>query len=67
MDGGTLTEFLYQFKGKLNEELIAYVLGEILKGLEIIHRNHHLHRDLKSDNILLDRRGGVTINHYILD
>lgn len=62
MNGGTLTEFIYQFKNSYNEETMAYVLREILEGLNAIHNNHHIHRDLKSDNILIDRNGGVFFN-----
>ena len=62
MNGGTLTEFIYQFKNQYSEETMAYILKEILEGLASIHNNHHIHRDLKSDNILIDRLGGVPHN-----
>lgn len=37
MNGGTLTEFIYQFKDDYSEPMIAYVLGEILLGIAQIH------------------------------
>jgi serine/threonine protein kinase len=59
MDGGTLTEFIYQFKDHYTESLIAYVLEQVLLGLAHLHGLNHIHRDMKSDNILLDRQGQV--------
>lgn len=46
MDGGTLFEALSRHKFK--EPSIAYVVREILKGLEYIHAQGIIHRDLKS-------------------
>lgn len=33
----------------------------MLKGLEAIHKRRQLHRDLKSDNILVNKDGNVKI------
>ena len=41
------------------EQCIAYVCKQILRGLAFMHRNHRLHRDIKSDNILVDFDGYV--------
>jgi serine/threonine protein kinase len=35
------------------ERCVAYVCREVLKALDYMHRNHRLHRDIKSDNILV--------------
>ena len=35
------------------ESCIAYVCREILKGLQLMHSQHRLHRDIKSDNVLV--------------
>lgn len=35
------------------ERCVAYVCREVLKGLAYMHRNFRLHRDIKSDNILV--------------
>lgn len=47
-----------------DEEAIAYVLREALKGLENLHSNHRLHRDIKSDNILFDTKGNVKLADF---
>ena len=45
----------------LPENIINYVLVEILKALEYLHKKHRVHRDIKSDNILINARGDVKL------
>lgn len=63
MDGGPLTEVL----GKgvdYSEANIAYVCRNMLHGIAYLHRHHRLHRDVKSDNILVDTSGNVKIGAH---
>ncbi|KAN0035577.1 hypothetical protein ACTA71_004857 [Dictyostelium dimigraforme] len=65
MGGGCLTEILEQFNSvKLVEAQIAYVCAETLKGLAYIHSQHRIHRDIKSDNILLGSDGSVKLADF---
>lgn len=43
---------------------MAYVMREIIKGLAVLHQNQQIHRDLKSDNILLSENGDVRIADF---
>jgi len=65
MDGGCLTDVLEQFdKVRLDEPQIAHVCLTTLRALRYIHRSHRIHRDVKSDNILLNSRGEVKIADF---
>lgn len=60
MSGGCLTEVLEQFDYvQMNEAQMAYVCAQTLKALMYIHSLHRIHRDIKSDNILLGEDGSV--------
>jgi hypothetical protein len=65
MDGGCLTDVLEQFdRVRLDESQIAHVCLMTLRALRYIHRSHRIHRDIKSDNILLNSRGEVKIADF---
>jgi len=65
MDGGCLTDVLEQFDAvKLNENQIAYVCLQTLRALSYIHANHRIHRDIKSDNVLLNTRGEIKLADF---
>jgi len=65
MGGGNLTEILELHKHlKLTEGHIAFVMLESLKAIEYIHSLHRIHRDIKSDNILLDGNGAVKLADF---
>jgi len=65
MDGGCLTEILDQFEQmQLSEAQIAYVCACTLRALSYIHSFHRIHRDIKSDNLLLGTNGDVKLADF---
>ena len=63
LNGGPLTELLGPGVDWM-ESHIAFVCREILQALAFLHANHRLHRDIKSDNILVDMEGTVKIADF---
>eukprot|EP00792_Barthelona_sp_PAP020_P010196 TRINITY_DN3490_c0_g1_i1.p1 TRINITY_DN3490_c0_g1~~TRINITY_DN3490_c0_g1_i1.p1 ORF type:complete len:397 (+),score=102.18 TRINITY_DN3490_c0_g1_i1:50-1240(+) len=48
----------------LSENIIAIILKDILKGLEIIHNDNKIHRDIKAANILLHGDGSIKLADF---
>ncbi|GAM27444.1 hypothetical protein SAMD00019534_106200 [Acytostelium subglobosum LB1] len=65
MGGGCLTEVLDQHRDvQLTEPQIAFVCHEVLKGLAYIHKFNRIHRDIKSDNILIGVDGQIKLADF---
>ncbi|XP_068856108.1 serine/threonine-protein kinase PAK 3-like [Aphelocoma coerulescens] len=62
MDGGTLTDAIYEMY--ISEDEMAAVSRECLQGLDFLHSNHVIHRDVKSSNILLRTDGSVKLADF---
>ena len=63
MSGGKLTDLLDNGV-KFTEEQIAYVCLNIIEGLAYLHSMGRIHRDIKSDNILLGKSGDVKLGDF---
>ena len=57
MDSGDLSTFIEKNFQAIPEKVIAFILKNILEALNSLHTAKQLHRDLKSDNILLSSAG----------
>ena len=70
MEGGSLTDIIENCQANstshspLTEPQIAYIVRETCQGLKFLHDKHIIHRDIKSDNVLLDTQGRVKITDF---
>ncbi|KAJ3809544.1 kinase-like domain-containing protein [Lentinula aff. lateritia] len=62
MEGGALTDIIEN--NTLEEDQISSICFETCKGLTHLHSQHIIHRDIKSDNVLLDSFGRVKITDF---
>jgi len=63
VDGVDLSKVL-EHEGRLPWRIAATIALEIARGLEAIHNEGTLHRDLKPQNLLIGRRGEVKIADF---
>lgn len=61
-DGGNLVDIIPV--ATMKESEIAYITREVLKALEYLHSHNRMHRDLTSDDILLNFSGDVLLADF---
>ena len=62
MEGGSLTDVIDACK--MTEPQVACITLQSLRGLEHLHQQNIIHRDIKSDNVLMDSQGRVKITDF---
>ena len=47
-----------------SENCVKYILYQVLLGLDFLHSKSIIHRDIKSDNILVSSKGAVKLSDF---
>ncbi|CAL8096465.1 unnamed protein product [Orchesella dallaii] len=61
---GSIQSLLLKLKEQerfLKEDIIAYILREVLQGIKILHEQNIIHRDIKASNILVCKDGEIKL------
>lgn len=54
---GSVLGLLEVMERGLSQEEISAIMYSTLQGIEYLHQNKKIHRDIKAGNILLDHKG----------
>lgn len=61
--GGSCADLL-RYYGSLDEQVTAYIIRSVLKGLRYLHEERKVHRDIKLGNILITDDGKVKLGDF---
>lgn len=64
LNGGAITPFLEEQAHKLSENICKYIAYRVMLGLKFLHDQGIMHRDIKSDNILVTMDGEVKLADF---
>lgn len=62
IEGGSLRNFLERYPHGVDEDVIAYILEQVILGVNAIHCKGIVHRDIKADNVLFGIDGRVVVS-----
>ena len=54
MSGGSVYDYLHKHKGVFKLPFLLKVAIDVSKGMNYLHQNNIIHRDLKAANLLMD-------------
>lgn len=63
LPGGDLMTMLIKYD-TFSEDVTRFYIGEIALAIEAVHKLGFIHRDIKPDNILIDRTGHVKLSDF---
>ncbi|XP_039140168.1 serine/threonine-protein kinase STY46-like [Dioscorea cayenensis subsp. rotundata] len=64
MSGGSIYDFLHKQKGVFKLPALLKVAVDVSKGMNYLHQNNIIHRDLKAANLLMDENEVVKVADF---
>ncbi|KAI5353636.1 hypothetical protein L3X38_006530 [Prunus dulcis] len=64
LSGGSMYDFVHKQTGALSLQFLLRVAIDVSRGMNYLHQNNIIHRDLKAANLLMDDNGVVKVADF---
>ncbi|XP_030854470.1 serine/threonine-protein kinase MRCK alpha isoform X2 [Strongylocentrotus purpuratus] len=62
--GGDLLTLISKFDDRLPEDMARFYVAEMVLAIDSVHMLRYVHRDIKPDNVLLDKHGHIRLADF---
>ncbi|GJP75095.1 hypothetical protein CLOP_g5586 [Closterium sp. NIES-67] len=64
MVGGSVYDYIHKQRGSMRLPMVVRVAVDVAKGMDFLHKNNIIHRDLKAANLLMDENEVVKVADF---
>uniref|UniRef100_A0A669C9Q5 non-specific serine/threonine protein kinase n=1 Tax=Oreochromis niloticus TaxID=8128 RepID=A0A669C9Q5_ORENI len=64
LPGGDLMSLLNRYEDQFDESMARFYLAELVEAIHAVHQLGYVHRDVKPENILIDRTGHIKLADF---
>ncbi|XP_075870408.1 citron Rho-interacting kinase isoform X2 [Nelusetta ayraudi] len=64
MPGGDLMSLLNRYEDQFDESMAQFYLAELVEAIHGVHQLGYVHRDVKPENVLIDRTGHIKLADF---
>ncbi|XP_056266907.1 citron rho-interacting kinase [Pseudoliparis swirei] len=64
LPGGNLLSLLNRYEDQLDEPTARFYLAELVEAIGAVHRLGYVHRDVRPENVLIDRTGHIKLADF---
>ncbi|XP_012726155.2 citron rho-interacting kinase isoform X3 [Fundulus heteroclitus] len=64
LPGGDLMSLLNRYEDQFDESMAQFYLAELIEAIHTVHQLGYVHRDVKPENILIDRTGHIKLADF---
>ncbi|XP_054641283.1 citron rho-interacting kinase-like isoform X5 [Dunckerocampus dactyliophorus] len=64
LPGGDLLSLLNRYEDQFDESMAQFYLAELVEAIHAVHQLGYVHRDVKPENVLIDRTGHIKLADF---
>ncbi|KAL7838208.1 hypothetical protein AOLI_G00266120 [Acnodon oligacanthus] len=64
LPGGDLMALLNRYEDQFDEPMAQFYLAELVQAIHVVHQMGYVHRDVKPENVLIDRTGHIKLADF---